>query len=45
MGMIAKEDTLKREPIDENLPDLAVSSESREKRPAIKEHLEALNIS
>ena len=41
--MIAKSYTLKREPIDENLEDLVVSSLSGGKRPATKEQLEALN--
>lgn len=40
-----REITLKREPIDENLEDLAVSSESVGKRPATKKHFEALNKS
>lgn len=40
-----KEYTLKREPIDENLEDLVVSSEIGGKRPDTKEHLEALNKS
>lgn len=37
--------TLKREPIEENLEDLAVSSGSGGKRPATKEHLEVPNKS
>lgn len=41
---IAKK-TLKREQMDENLDGLADSSESGGKRPAIKEHFEALNKS
>ena len=41
---IAKK-TLKREQMDENLDDLADSSESGGKRPTIKEHFEALNKS
>lgn len=40
-----KKNTLKREPIEENLEDLAVSSGSGGKRPATKEHLEAPNKS
>lgn len=40
-----KNDTLKREPIEENLEDFDVSSGSGGKRPDTKEHLEALNKS
>jgi len=36
---------LKREPIEENLADLAVSSEIGGKRPDTNEHLEALSMS
>ena len=39
------EDTLKREPMDENLEFLAASSESGGKRPATKEHFEELSKS
>lgn len=39
------EDTLKRELMDENLEDLVASSVSGGKRPATKEHVEALNKS
>lgn len=38
-------DTLKREPIEENLEDLELSSAIGGKRPATKEHLEAPNKS
>lgn len=38
-------DTLKREPIEENLADLAVSSESGGKSSATNEHLEVLSMS
>lgn len=37
--------TLKREPMEENLEDLVVSSGSGGKRPATKGHLEAPNRS
>ena len=37
--------TLKRELIEENLEDLAASSETGGKRPATKEHFEAVNKS
>jgi len=40
-----KNDTLNREPIEENLEDLDVSSGSGGKRPATNGHLEALNKS
>lgn len=38
-------DTLKRDPIEENLEDFEVSSGTGGKSPATKEHLEALNRS
>ena len=40
-----RKSTLKREPIEENLEDLVVSSLSGGKRPTTKEHLETLNKS
>lgn len=43
--VLEKKDTLKREPIDENLEDFDVSSGSGGKRADTKGHLEAINKS